>query len=157
VMVDAACGIGQYLHVARQRRIHHWQRLIGLELAEGYVEQMRAEGFEAHAFDIDNDDPKQIVAPGTVDFISFCEAFEHVERPLDALRKLTGLLRPGGRLFFTAQRYGTDVQAAIRPGEPIYIGEKLMSELPSRVECRQVSLSTSTMRYYVVLEKQPRR
>ena len=153
-MVDAACGIGQYLHVARQRRTHHWQRLIGLELAEGYVEQMRAEGFEAHAFDIDNDDPKQIVAPGTVDFISFCEAFEHVERPLDALRKLTGLLRPGGRLFFTAQRYGADVQAAIRPGEPIYIGEKLMAEMPSRVGCRQLSLSTSTMRYYVVLEKQ---
>lgn len=157
VMVDAACGTGQYLHIARQRRTHHWQRLIGLELGESYVAQMRSEGFEAHGFDIDNDDPLQIIAPGTVDFISFCEAFEHVERPLDALRKLVGLLRPGGRLFFTAQRYGTDVQAAIRPGEPIYIGEKLMAELPSRVGCRQVSLTTSTMRYYVVLEKQPRR
>lgn len=157
VMVDAACGIGQYLHIARRRRAHHWRRLIGLELGEGYVEQMRSEGFEAHAFDIDNDDPMKIIAPGTVDFISFCEAFEHVERPLDALRKLVGLLRPGGRIFFTAQRYGTDVQAAVRPGEPIYIGEKLMAELPSRVGCRQLSLSTSTMRYYVVLEKPAKR
>ena len=157
VMVDAACGIGQYLHVARRRRTHHWQRLIGLELAESYVDQMRSEGFDSHVFDIDNDDPQRIVQPGTVDFISFCEAFEHVERPLDALRKLVGLLRPGGRLFFTAQRYGTDVQAAVRPGEPIYIGEKLMAELPSRVGCRQVSLSTSAMRYYVVLEKRPGR
>src|SRR5262249_20126939 len=148
VMVDAACGLGQYLHVARQRGTHHWQRLIGLELAEGYVEQMRAEGFDAHVFDIDNDDPWNIVRPDTVDFVSFCEAFEHVERPLDALRKLVSLLRPGGRLFFTAQRYGTDVRAAIRPGEPIYISETLMRELPNLVGCKLVNLTTNAMRYY---------
>jgi len=29
-----------------------------------------------------------------------------------------------------------------------------MAELPSRVGCRQLNLSTSAMRYYVVLEKQ---
>jgi len=153
VMIDAACGLGQYLHVARQRGTHHWRRMIGLELAEKYVEHMKGEGFEAHVFDIDNDDILQIVPPASVDFISFCEAFEHVDRPLDALRKLISALRPNGRLFFTAQRYGNDVQAAVRPGEPIYIGEKLLGELPQRLECRIVNVSTSTMRYYIVLEK----
>ena len=153
MMVDAACGIGQYLRLARKHGGHEWKRLIGLELAERYVGHMRAAGFEAHAFDIDTDDLGKIVPPGSVDFISFCEAFEHVDRPLDALRKLLTALRPGGRLFFTAQRYGRDVQAAVRPGEPIYIGEKVMNELPRRLNCRIVDITTSGTRYYVVLEK----
>lgn len=153
IMIDAACGLGQYLHVARRRGLHHWRRLIGLELAEKYVENMRSEGFEAHVFDIDDDDLPGVVPSDSVDFIAFCEAFEHVERPLDALRKLLAALRPAGRLFFTAQRYGKDVQAAVRPGEPIYIGEKLLDELPQRLGCRIVDVTTSTMRYYVVLEK----
>ncbi|GEP53849.1 hypothetical protein RSO01_10150 [Reyranella soli] len=55
-MIDAACGIGQYLEVARKREPQRWKRLIGLELAEKYVEHMRKLGLEAHAFDIDNDD-----------------------------------------------------------------------------------------------------
>ena len=153
IMIDAACGIGQYLHLVRKRGGHEWKRLIGLELAEKYVEHMRAEGFEAHAFDIDTDDIGKIAPPDSVDFICFCEAFEHVDRPLDALRKLLTVLRPGGRLFFTAQRYGRDVQAAVRPGEPIYIGEKVMNELPRRLNCRILDATTSGTRYYVVLEK----
>lgn len=153
VMVDAACGIGQYLHIARQRGTHHWRRMVGLELAENYVEHMRSQGLEAYACDIDNDDLSAVVPPGSVDFISFCEAFEHVERPLDALRKLIAALRPGGRLYFTAQRYGRDVTAVVRPGEPIYVGEKLAEELPQRLGCRIVNVTTSLMRYYFVLEK----
>jgi len=153
VMMDAACGIGQYLHVARKRGTHAWRRLVGLELADKYVEHMREEGFEAYAFDIDNDDLLAHVEPDSIDFITFCEAFEHVEHPLDALRKLIAVLRPGGRLYFTAQRYGRDVQAAVRPGEPIYIGERVVDQMPERLGCRIVDLTTSGMRYYIVLEK----
>lgn len=153
VMVDAACGIGQYLEIARKRGTHAWKRLIGLELAEKYVSHMRERGFDAYAFDIDNDDILAILDPGSTDFISFCEGFEHVERPLDALRKLLTVLRPGGRLFFTAQRYGDDVQAAVRPGEPIYIGPKVVNDLPRMLGCKVLGTTTSRMRYYVVLEK----
>lgn len=152
-LMDAACGIGQYLEVARKRSPDKWRRLIGLELSEKYVAHMRTQNLEAYAFDIDNDDLGQHVKPETVDFITFSEAFEHVERPLDALAKLLTTLRPGGRLYFTAQRYGTDVQAAVRPGEPIYIGEKVMKDMPQRLGCRVVDVTTSGMRYYVVLEK----
>jgi 2-polyprenyl-3-methyl-5-hydroxy-6-metoxy-1,4-benzoquinol methylase len=152
VMIDAACGIGQYLHIARERSKIRWQRLIGLELSERYVEHMNEQGLEAHVFDIDTDQLHGIAAPGSVDFISFCEAFEHVERPIDGLRKLLAVLRPGGRLFFTAQRYGSDVQAAVRPGEPIYVAQKVIDELP-RLGCRVVDVTTSGTRYFVVLEK----
>lgn len=153
VMLDAACGVGQYLQIARRKHPHRWRRLIGLELAEKYVDYMRKEGLDAHVFDIDTDDLLAIVPDGSVDFISFCEGFEHVERPLAALHKLLAALRPGGRLFFTAQRYGEDVRAAVRPGEPIYIGERLASELPLRLNCRVVAKTTSQTRYYMVLEK----
>jgi SAM-dependent methyltransferase len=152
-LMDAACGIGPYLEVARRHEPDRWRRLIGLELSEKYVEYMRGRGLEAYAFDIDNDDLAAVIGPEMVDFIAFCEAFEHVERPLDALRKLLSVLRPGGRMYFTAQRYGRDVQAAVRPGEPIYIGEKLLAELPQRLQCRVLDVSRSGMRYYVVLEK----
>ena len=113
---------------------------------------MNKEGLEAHVFDIDTDELGGIAATGSVDFVSFCEAFEHVERPIDGLRKLLAALRPGGRLFFTAQRYGSDVRAAVRPGEPIYIGQKVIGELP-RLGCRIVDMTTSDSRYFVVLEK----
>jgi SAM-dependent methyltransferase len=152
-MMDAACGIGQYIQIARRREPERWQRFVGLELAEKYVEHMRVQNLEAYVFDIDNDDLPKLIAPETFDFITFCEAFEHVERPIDALRKLLVALRPGGRLYFTAQRYGRDVQAAVRPGEPIYIGEKVIRELPEWLGCRVVDVTTSGMRYYVILEK----
>jgi len=151
--LDAACGIGPYLEIARRREPARWRRLVGLELSEKYVEHMRGRGLEAYAFDIDNDDLLSLLAGDRVDFIAFCEAFEHVERPLDALEKLLSVLRPGGRLYFTAQRYGSDVQAAVRPGEPIYIGEKVVKDLPRRLGCRVLDVKTSGMRYYVVLEK----
>ncbi len=152
-LMDAACGIGQYLEVARKREPDRWRRLIGLELSEKYVEDMRTRNLEAYAFDIDNDNLGKLVEAESVDFITFCEAFEHVERPLDALEKLLTTLRPGGRMYFTAQRYGQDVQAAVRPGEPIYIGEKVIKDLPQRLGCRVVDVTTSSMRYYVILEK----
>jgi 2-polyprenyl-3-methyl-5-hydroxy-6-metoxy-1,4-benzoquinol methylase len=152
-MMDAACGIGQYLEVARKREPDRWHRLVGLELSEKYVAHMLTQDLEAYVFDIDNDDLTKLVEPGSLDFVAFCEAFEHVERPLDALRKLMLTLRPGGRLYFTAQRYGRDVQSAVRPGEPIYIGEKVLKELPETLGCKVVDVTTSSMRYYVILEK----
>jgi SAM-dependent methyltransferase len=153
VMVDAACGFGQYLELARRHAAHPWRRLIGLELGESYVADMRRRGLDAHVFDLDADDLAALIGPNQADFICFCEGFEHVAKPLDVVRKLVSVLRPGGRLYFTAQRYGAGVQAAVRPGEPIYIGEKLIRELPQRVGCRIVNATTSNMRYYVVLEK----
>jgi hypothetical protein len=72
---------------------------------------------------------------------------------LVALRKLMTALRPDGRLYFTAQRYGTDTQAAVRPSEPIYIGERVVNEIPQRLDCRVIDKKTSGMRYYLVLEK----
>src|SRR5262249_11747215 len=108
VLVDCGCGYGQVLFLAAKDKSHPWSRAVGLELAQSYVKNMRDNGIEAHQFDLDRDDHRAIVAPGTADMVAFHEAFEHVERPLGALARMLDMLRPGGRLYFTAQRYGPD-------------------------------------------------
>lgn len=152
-IVDAACGVGQYLEVARKRAPDRWRRVVGLDLSQKYVEHMRARNIEAHVFDLDEDLLDRVVRPGSADLIFFCEAFQYVERPLEVLRKLVGALRTGGRLCFTALRYGRDVQAGVRPSEPIYVGRKLITLLPNALNCRVVDVETSAMRYYIVLER----
>lgn len=119
VVVDAACGAGQILAILQER--HPELKVIGLELSQPSVDFMRGRGIEAAAVDLDFDDLDAIVPPGSVDFIVFYEAFEHVRQPLTVLRKLMRMLRPGGRLHFSAQCYGPDSQLQIRVGEPIYI------------------------------------
>jgi len=41
----------------------------------------------------------------------------------------------------------------VRPGEPIYIGPRVVNDLPRHLGCRIVNMTTSRMRYYIVLEK----
>ena len=153
VMLDAASGAGQYLRIAQQRSPKRWQRLIGLDLSRAYAEDMRSHGIEGHEFDLDSDNLHLIAKPDSIDFITFCEAFEQMEHPLQVLKKLLSVLRPGGRLFFTAQRYGKDATGPVRPSEHIYVGRMLIDQLPDRLECRILEVKTSNMRYYVVLEK----
>lgn len=153
VMLDAASGTGQYLRIAQQRSPERWQRLIGLDVSRAYAEEMRSHGIEGHEFDLDSDNLHEIAEPDSVDFVTFCEAFEHMESPLRVLRKLLSVLRPGGRLFFTAQRYGKDATGPVRPSEHIYVGRMFIDQLPDWLGCRIVEVKSSNMRYYVVLEK----
>jgi SAM-dependent methyltransferase len=119
LVVDAACGAGQALCLMKQDRPEI--NSIGLELSTPSVEFMNGElGLTAHLADLDRDDLDPYVAPGTVDFVIFQEAFEHVRQPLVVMRKLVRMLRPGGRIHFTAQYYG-DNPLQIRVGEPIYV------------------------------------
>src|SRR5262249_56319282 len=90
----------------------------------------------------------RVIKRGPADLVFFCEAFQYVDRPVEAIAKLLETLRPGGRLCFTALRYGRDVQAAVRPSEPVYVGQKLLKILPERLRCKVVDVPTSALRYY---------
>jgi SAM-dependent methyltransferase len=114
---------------------------------------MRKNGIEAYQFDLDRDDHRAILSPASMDIVSFYEAFEHVERPLGVLARLLDLLRPGGRLFFSAQRYGEDVKLAIRPGEPIYIGPRAIELIPQLLPAHTVNVEATGSRYFIVLER----
>jgi len=121
LVIDAACGAGQVLWLMRELRPD--LRYLGLELSEPSVRFMRDDlGLEAHQADLDRDDLDGVVAPGTADFIVVQEAYEHVRSPIVLMKKMARMLRPGGRLWLTAQYWG-DNELQIRVGEPIYIND----------------------------------
>ena len=121
-VVDAACGAGQVLAILK--RDMPLLELAGLELSRPAVDFMNRElGIRAHAVDLDMDDLSAHIPDGWADFIIFQEAFEHVRAPVLVTQKLMRMLRKGGRLHFTAQRYGADNELQIRVEEPIFINE----------------------------------
>lgn len=150
VIVDAACGAGQALAVLREER--PGLRYIGLELSRPSVEFMRDElGFEAHAVDLDRDDLDSAVAPESVDFVLLEEAFEHVRSPMVVMAKMARMLKPGGRMHFTAQRYG-DNELPIRVGEPIYINDETLDWVIASLglETREI---VKDIKFRVIVEK----
>ncbi len=150
VVVDAACGAGQVLDIFRGR--HPELKLMGLELSQPSVDFMRSRGFDAATADLDLDDLDPVVAPGSVDFIVFYEAFEHVRSPVVVLKKLVRMLRPGGRLHFSAQYYGPKSSLQVRVGEPIYIDRHGLDWVVSQLDASLVDL-VANVKLRVTLQK----
>ena len=113
---------------------------------------MRSIGIEAHVVDLDFDELDPSVAPGSVDFILFYEAFEHVRQPVTVLKKLTRLLRSGGRLHFTAQYYGPESSLQVRVGEPIYIDRFGLDWVVAQLDVRLYALAIDT-KFRVTIQK----
>lgn len=150
-VLDAACGAGQMLAMFRSR--HASFKLIGLELSRPSVEFMRRElGLESHVADLDRDELDTVVPPGSVDYVVFNEGYEHVRAPTVVLTKLLRMLRPGGRLRFSAQAYGPQFGLQIRVGEPIFISARTLDWTLERTGAQLIDLTT-TNKMYVTLEK----
>ncbi len=149
-VVDAACGSGQILAIYKEK--YPELRLFGLELSTPSVDWMKSIGIDGAVADLDLDDLDVHVAPGTVDFIVFYEAFEHVRSPLRVLKKMIRMLRPGGRIHFTAQYYGPENGLQIRVGEPIYIDRHGLDWVISQVDAKLIDLKAD-IKYRVTLEK----
>jgi SAM-dependent methyltransferase len=150
VVVDAGCGAGQVLALLRER--HPDLKLFGLDLSQPSVDYIRTLGIDAAAADLDLDDLDPLVLPGSVDFIVFYEAFEHVRQPLTVLKKLIRMLRSGGRLHFTAQYYGPASDLQIRVGEPIYIDRHGLDWIISQLDAKLVDLIVN-IKFRVTVQK----
>ena len=150
VVVDAACGSGQILAILKEK--HPELKLFGLELSAPSIEWMKSIGIDGAVTDLDLDDLDQHVAPGTVDFIVFNEAFEHVRSPMHVLKKMFRMLRPGGRIHFTAQYFGPENGLQIRVGEPIYIDRHGLDWVIAQVGAKFIDLKAD-IKYRVTLEK----
>lgn len=149
-VVDAACGSGQVLAIYKEKRPE--LRLFGLELSAPSVEWMKQLGIGAAVADLDLDDLDPHVAPSTVDFIVFNEAFEHVRSPLHVLKKMFRMLRVGGRIHFTAQYFGPENGLQIRVGEPIYIDRHGLDWVIAQLDANLIELKAD-IKYRVTLEK----
>lgn len=150
IVVEAACGSGQILALLRQRQRD--LKLMGLELSAPSVEWIKSLGIDARVADLDFDDLDRHVQPGSVDMVIFNEAFEHVRRPLAVLKKLVRMLRPGGRLCFSAQFYGPDARLPIRATEPIYIDRFGLNWITERLDTKLIELIVDT-KFRVTLER----
>lgn len=150
IVIDAACGAGQALAMLRER--HPELKLVGLELSRPSVDFMRSMDIEAHVVDLDVEEIDSSMAPGSVDFVLFYEAFEHVRQPVTVLKKLTHLLRSGGRLHFTAQYYGPESALQVRVGEPIYIDRHGLDWTVAQLDVRLHDLTIDT-KFRVTLQK----
>ncbi len=125
---------------------------MGLELSKPSVDFIRSMGIEASVVDLDLEELDSVAAPGSVDFILFYEAFEHVRDPLTVLKKLMRLLRSGGRLHFSAQYYGPQSPLQIRVGEPIYIDRHGLDWVVSQLDAEIHDLAINT-KFRVTLQK----
>jgi len=150
VIVDAACGAGQAMALLRER--HTDLELLGLDLSHPSIRHMKSLGLAAAAIDLDLDDLDGVVPPGSVDFVLFYEAFEHVRRPMTVLRKLVRMLRQGGRLHFTAQYYGPESSLPVRVGEPIYLDRHGLDWVVSQLDVRLHALGIDT-KFRVTLQR----
>lgn len=149
-VVDAACGSGQVLAIYKEK--YPELRLFGLELSTPSVDWMKSIGIDGAVTDLDLEDLDVHVAPGTVDFIIFNEAFEHVRSPLRVLRKMFRMLRAGGRIHFTAQYFGPENGLQIRVGEPIYIDRHGLDWVVGQLDATLIELKAD-IKFRVTLEK----
>lgn len=150
VVLDAACGAGQVLALLKERQPE--LKLLGLELSQPSVDYMRSLHLDAWTADLDTDDLDAVIAPESVDFILFYEAFEHVRAPLTVLRKLLRMLRRGGRLHFTAQYYGPESSLQLRVGEPIYIDRHGLDWVVSQLDADMIDLIVN-IKFRATLQK----
>jgi SAM-dependent methyltransferase len=99
-LLDAGSNFGHFLSLAQKT-----YQAVGFELSPMAVEWSR------HHLHVDNHvgtvyDPPE-VCRGPFDAITFWDVIEHLDRPVDALRQLSTLLKPGGLLFLSTPHAGS--------------------------------------------------
>jgi protein O-GlcNAc transferase len=90
--LDVGFGNGSLLTTAAE----FGYEVVGLDLREESVRQLRAVGYEAHAVALD-----EYQASEPFDVISMADVLEHMPFPKRALRRAWDLLRPDGLLFLS--------------------------------------------------------
>lgn len=90
-ILDVGCATGLLLESIR--RLGRF-RLFGVEYRPDAAEQARRRGIEVWAGEFENAD----VPTDTMDLVIMQHVLEHVSDPIETLRRVRAILRPGGRL-----------------------------------------------------------
>jgi SAM-dependent methyltransferase len=90
-LLDYGCGAGIFLELAHDRGFEGY----GVDLSESSIERARQQPGGQHAyFGAPLDVPE--IAAGGFDVVTLWSVMAHLPRPVDDLRMLRGLLKPGG-------------------------------------------------------------
>ncbi len=90
-MLDVGCSAGYVLAAAKSLGLEE----MGLDYAQFPVELCRERGFKAEQGTL----TKMPFADGSFDIVTAKHTLEHVESPMDGLREIHRVLRPGGVAF----------------------------------------------------------
>jgi 2-polyprenyl-3-methyl-5-hydroxy-6-metoxy-1,4-benzoquinol methylase len=91
-VLDAGCGMGRWLHFARERGA----RIVGMDVSAAVDVAARRAGAEADFVQADLRQPP--FAPQSFDLVYSLGVVHHVADPAAAVRSLAKLVRPGGTL-----------------------------------------------------------
>ncbi len=95
VLLDFGCGTGHWLTSLRPLAGPE-QRFIGIDASEVAIRELRDSGIEAYCGD--DETLLEAVEPESVDLILLNHVLEHVPEPVETLRRLGRVLKPGGRI-----------------------------------------------------------
>ncbi|MCA1709070.1 MAG: class I SAM-dependent methyltransferase, partial [Actinobacteria bacterium] len=98
-ILDVGCGVGHFLVHAQQRG---WEAH-GTEYPEYAVEICRRHGIEMHAGPLRPENYE----PESFDVVTSLGVIEHINNPLDEVRKIHALLRPGGLCWVTTPNWNS--------------------------------------------------
>jgi len=90
--LDVGCGQGRYLDAMAEMGLPR-ERIIGLELDERIVAELRERGFQAFAGRVETCDE---IAPESIQLATMFHVIEHVDDPGEVVEKIIGWLKPGG-------------------------------------------------------------
>jgi SAM-dependent methyltransferase/uncharacterized protein YbaR (Trm112 family) len=90
--LDAGCGMGRWLHFARRAGAE----IVGMDVSPAIDVAVRRDGDHADFVQADLRWPP--FAPSTFDLVYSLGVLHHLEAPVDGVRMLAQLVRPGGQL-----------------------------------------------------------
>lgn len=95
VLLDFGCGTGHWL-ASLSPSAEPTQRFVGIDATPNAVAQLRQQGIEAHV----GDDAvlADVFEPNSVDLILLNHVIEHVPDPIETLRRLSAVLKPGAEI-----------------------------------------------------------
>lgn len=91
-LLDIGAGQGELISYFRAAGY----RVAGWDISPEAVTQLRNAGYSADVVDLESDQFE-----GYYDAIACCEVLQQIEDPAAVLRKVSSILLPGGRLFFS--------------------------------------------------------
>ncbi len=101
-ILDFGCGDGFHMQILKKFGHETWQ-IEGIDCDARAVEGARRRGFEIHQGMIE----EVHLNEGSYDLILMIMTIEHLAHPTDSLKRVSALLRPGGRVVIVTDNTGS--------------------------------------------------